>query len=287
MRIEQLIQLVTDAAGGKDNFKEGAVGSNGYGFVFKDLNSKIPYITSLYSQKYCEAGSNRDVIRILKKVKSFKDLKNFSNLDQMKDLLLLGSLKTLVPNLQLGGFNMFKVWMLVKTPEEYLFPITFYWGVSGLTIGGWTSYDMDTITKEKIFSEEFVKVINLTPFGFSDDERGCFLDALEFALNKVPLSDCWGVFNRDIGNHYMGVSRGEPFMKELGDFERDPEGEEKLEPLIGKELIDVYNQSFTIELLPEMKIYAARWKYDVENNEIFFGSAKDLLELYNNRIKNN
>jgi len=287
MRIKQLVQLVTDAAGGKDNFKEGAVGSNGYSFVFKDSKSQIPYITGLYSQKYCEAGSMRDVMKIWKKVKNFKDLKDLSNFDEMKDLLLAGSLKTLLPNLQFGGFSMFKVWMLVKTPEEYLFPTTFYWGVSGPTIGGWTSYDIDPITKERIFPEEFVEVINFNPFKFTDDERGCLLDALEFALKKVPVSDFWGVFNRDIGNHYMGVRRGESFMKELGDFERDPGAEKKLEPLIGKEFIDVYDESFSIKSLPGMRIYAAQFEYDVENDDIYFGNAKELLELYNKRIKKN
>ena len=57
MRIEQIIKLATDAAEGKDNFKEGVVGSNGYDFVFKDLNSNIPYIINNYSHKYCGAGS--------------------------------------------------------------------------------------------------------------------------------------------------------------------------------------------------------------------------------------
>ena len=86
MRIKQLVQLVTDAVGGKDNFKEGAVGSNGYGFVFRDLKSNVSYITNTNSHKYCEAGSNRDVIKILKKVKNFEDLRDLSNFNEKSDL---------------------------------------------------------------------------------------------------------------------------------------------------------------------------------------------------------
>ncbi len=51
MRIEQIIKLATDAAGGKDNFKEGAVGLNGYGFVLRDLKPNISYITNTKYQK--------------------------------------------------------------------------------------------------------------------------------------------------------------------------------------------------------------------------------------------
>ena len=153
MRIEQLIEIATKTAKGKDNFEEGAVGSNGYGFVFKDPNSKIKYITDIYSHKYCEAGSMRAVVKNWEKFKDFRALKELSN-GIWDDLLLVGSLKSLVPNLQFGGFSLFDAWMFVRTPKRRMFPATFYWAQSGLSIGGWTSYDIDPFARERIFPEE-------------------------------------------------------------------------------------------------------------------------------------
>ncbi len=285
MRIEQIIKLVTEAAEGKDNFKEGAVGTNNYGFVFKDLNSNIPYVTDTYSHKYFEAGSMRDVLKIWKKVKSFEELKDLSNFDEKNDLLLVGSLKTLVPTLQFGGFNMFRIWMFVKTPKERMFPATFYWGSSGVSIGGWASYGITPFAKEIIFPEDFLEIVNFTPFNFTDNERGCFLDALEFALKKVPVSDFWGVFNRDIGNSYMGIRRGESFNKLMQHFERDPEAEREVEALFGRKFKDGYNQSFIINLLPGMRIYVVQFEYDIEQDDVIFGNAKKILEFWKSQKK--
>jgi len=285
MRIKQLIQLITDAAEGKDNFKEGALGSNGYGFVFRDLKSNTPYITNTNSHKYCEAGSNRDVIKILKKVKNFEDLRNLSKFDEKSDLILTGSLKTLVPTLQFGGFNLFNVWMFVKTPKRYMFPATLYWGVSGVTIGGWRSYGITPFAKEIAFPEDFLEIINFTPFNFTDDERGCFLDALEFALKKAPVSDFWGVFNRDIGNSYMGVKRGKPFNRLMQHLDGDQKSEKEIEPLLGREFVDKYDELFTISLLPGMRIYVIECEHVREGKNKYFGNAKKILQIYNVIVK--
>ncbi|KKL69860.1 hypothetical protein LCGC14_2110710 [marine sediment metagenome] len=295
MNIEQIIKLSIEAAEGKDNVKEGVVGSNGYGFVFKDLNSNILYVTDLNSQRYCEAGSMRGALKIWKKDKNFEDLQDLSSFNEENDLLLAGSLKTLVPTLQFGGYEMFGIWMFVRTPKDRMFPAILYWGVSGVTIGGWSSYGITPFAKEIIFPEDFLKVINFTPFNFTDDERGCFLDALEFSLKKVPISDFWGVFNRDIGNSYMGVKRGEPFNELMQDFKRDPEAEKELEPLLGKEFTGVYNEQFIINLLPGMRIYVMEFKEnkesdDLEENNKLFGDAKEILRLWKFRMstkKNN
>ena len=58
MKINEVLCLAQQAAEGKDNFKEGAVGSNGYGFVFKDLKTDIPFVTDIYINKYCELIEN-------------------------------------------------------------------------------------------------------------------------------------------------------------------------------------------------------------------------------------
>jgi hypothetical protein len=285
MRIEQIIKIVTDAAEGKDNIKEGAVGSNGYGFVFKDLNSNISFVTNTNSHKYCEAGSMRNVIKNWKKVKNFEELRDVSNFNEENDLLLVGSLKTLVPTLQFGGFNMFKIWMFVKTPEDHMFPATFYWGSSGVSIGGWASYGITPFAKKIIFPEDFLEIVNFTPFKFTDNERELFLDAFEFALKKVPVSDFWGLFNRDIGNSYMGVRRGEPFNNLMPHFERDPEAEREIETLLGKRIEIGSSRSFTINLLPGMRIYAMQFEENGEQDNIIFGSAKKVLEYLEFRKK--
>jgi len=283
MKINEVLCLAQQAAEGKDNFKEGAVGSNGYGFVFKDLKTDIPFVTDIYSHKYCEAGSMRDISKLWKKVKNFEELRDYSDFDEEKDLLLAGSLKTLIPTGQFGGFNMFRIWMFVKTPEEHMFPAIFYWGASGVSIGGWASYGITPFAKEIIFPEDFLKVVNFTPFEFTKEERGMFLDALEFALKKVPVSDFWGVFNRDIGNSYMGVRRGEPFNKLMQHFEREPEAEREVETLLGKKMEIGSNRPFTINLLPGMRIYAIQFEDDIEQDNIIFGNAKRVLEFWKSR----
>lgn len=285
MRIEQLIRLVTEATEGKDNIKEGIVGSNGYGFVFKDLNSNITYIINTNSHKYCEAGSMREVVKIWKKVKNIRELKDLSHRDELYDLILAGSLKTLVPTLQFGGFSMFSVWGFVKTPKDRMFPFTFYFAQSGVSIGGWASYGITPFAKEIVFPENFLEIINFTPFNFTDDEKGCFLDALEFALKKTPVSDFWGVFNRDIGNSYMGIKRGKPFNKLMQHFDRDKKAEKEIEPLLRREFVDRHDESFTISLLPGMRIYVLEREYERESDNKYFGNAKRILQIYNILIK--
>ena len=79
MRIEQIIKLATEAAEGCDNLKEGAVGSNGYGFVFKDFDThqNEPFIVPYGSSKFCGAGTHRNFI---------KNLRIYKNLDVVSDL---------------------------------------------------------------------------------------------------------------------------------------------------------------------------------------------------------
>ncbi len=282
MIIKQIIKFATEAAEGKDNFEEGAVGYNGYGFVFKDLksNTEVPFIFSITSHKYCETGSSRDILKHWKKVKTIEELQNLARLDEYDDLLFAGSLKTLVPTLQFGGFTMFNVWMFVKTPKDRFFPATFYWGQSGPTVGGWASYGITPFVKEIVFPEEFLEFINFSPFRFTEDEKNCFLDALEFALRKVPPSDFWGVFNRDIGNSYMGLKRGRPFTRLMRHFERKPEAEKALEPLLGKKFKVGDGLSFTISLLPRMRIYVVEYECEYADLDSQLGSAEEILELY-------
>ncbi len=286
MEIDKIIKLAWEATKGKDNFKEGTVGSNGYGFVFKDLDAHLnnPYIFDVDSQKLCGAGAYRAFSKKLQKhdkVNNFTDLLRY---DPNLDLLFAGSIKTLAPTLQFGGFErLFDIWMFVITPENQMFPAIFYWRQSGLSIGGWTSYGVSSFLKKRIFPENFSKLINFGPFEFNEEEQNLFLDALEFALKKVPVSDFWGVYRGDFGYVYMGVKKGKPFSKRLADkklYEIDSEIAKKLEPLLGKEFKDPYGESFCINLVHDMKIYVIEFEHKINGDNKLFLNAKDVLDFY-------
>lgn len=292
MGIDQIIRFATEASKGKDNFKESAVGSNGYGFVFKDLkvNSNNPYIFDIDSQKLCGAGAYRVFNKELQKHDKIKDFSELLRYDPNLDLLFAGSVKTLVPTLQFGGIErLFDIWMFIITPQNRMFPAIFYWRQSGLSVGGWTSYGISPFLEKRIFPKDFSEIINFSPFNFNEDEENLFLDALEFALKKVPVSDFWGVFLGDPGYIYMGVKRGEPFKTRLmGHFKYDQnnlEAEKVLEPLLGREFKDEYGESFSINRVPEMKIYVMEFENEIEGENKYFGTAKDILDFYKKIIK--
>ncbi|MFX1568947.1 MAG: hypothetical protein ACFFCV_11345 [Promethearchaeota archaeon] len=292
MRIEYIIKLAKEAMNGTDNFKEGAVGSNGYGFVFKDYDShpKVLYIISYGSHKFCGAGAYRDYLKNLQKgIKNTEEF-NFSDsfrYDPKIDLLMLGSLKTLVPSLQFGGFeNFFDVWVFVITPKGQMFPVNFYWGKSGLSIGAWSKLG-SLFIHEKNPLDDYPDLKEFTPFKFNDEEINFFLDAFEFALKKVPVSDFWGISTFDWGHSLMGVKNGRSFTRywKWGRFERDDEAEKKLEPLLNKKFNEG-DETFSIRLLSEgktYKIYVMELALAYVDN--FFGNAKKMLKLYKNFIK--
>lgn len=308
-QITKIIELAKEAAKGNDNFKEGAVGSNGYGFVFRDADlNPSPnnrYIFSVDSDKLCGAGAYRDFTKKLGHSTSQK-IETVHNITHGKinpadllryehdlDLLLAGSIKTLVPTLQFGGYEcVFDVWMFVVTSEGQMFPATFYWGKSGLSVGGWTSYGMSCFLKERIFPEDFVKLINFTPFEFTDEGLNLFLDALEFALKKVPVSDFWGVSLMDAGYFYMGIKEGKPFDYHLNPYEDylglDSEAEKELKLLINKEFKDDLGDFFFIHRLPGLRLYYIEFEYPInfgtgENKT--FGYASYILDLYKKILK--
>ena len=223
--IKELLELVSQAAKGKDHIKKGAVGYGGYGFVFKNSDSRIPYIIGFGSSKFAGAGSMRDVVKTFKKLSDSSqkfELQDLMTQQEELDLLLAGSLKTLIPGLRFGGDEiLFNSWMLAKTPDDKIFPATFYYGASGMSVGGWQGYDskndyllekFKTETGKELFPEDFVSVFNFSPFKFKKEELNLFLDALEFALKKIPVSDFEGIYRHDLGNSHMGIIDGKPFI---------------------------------------------------------------------------
>lgn len=203
-----LLELVSKATKGVDNLAKGAVGYNGFGFIFKGLDSNLSYVKSIDSSRFCTLSFNRDLEKI-------KEVYPYFDFDEQKYEILLGStLKKLIPTIQYGGIeSLFDVWMFVRTPDGRQFPATFYYGQSGAALGGWQSYKDDS--GKDIFPKEFEALINFNPFQFTKKELGILVQALENSLRKVPLSDYYGVFKHDTGNTLMGVSLKKPFYMEL------------------------------------------------------------------------
>jgi len=220
LKIEDLLKLASEAADGKDNFKEGAIGYNGYGFVFRGYGykSKNSFIIGDGSSKLCSIGAFRNIykksLEIQGPIKSSKDLLNYS---PKLDLFFGGALKSLVPEIEFGGNEqLFDVWLFVKTPKGQMFPATFYYGQSGASIGGWSpDYRVFLFTEARTFPPEFESIINFSPFNFSKIELEEFIEALVLSLDKVPTSDFEGVYEHDLGRELMGIRSGKPFVKSL------------------------------------------------------------------------
>jgi len=220
LEIESLLKLVSEAADGKDDFKEGAIGYNGYGFVFRDYDykSKNSFIIGDGSSKLCSVGAFSDIykksLEIQGPIKSSKGLLNYS---PKLDLYFGGALKTLAPKIEFGGNEqLFHVWMFVKTPKGQIFPATFYYGQSGTSIGGWSpDYRVFLFAEARTFPPEFESIINFSPFNFSKIELEEFIEALVLSLDKVPTSDFEGVYEHDLGRELMGIRSGKPFVKSL------------------------------------------------------------------------
>ena len=47
-----------------------------------------------------------------------------------------------------------------------------------------------------------------------------FLDAMEFALKKVPVSDFSAIYENDLGESVMGVENGIPYIRSIADHNR-------------------------------------------------------------------
>ena len=222
---------MSETADGQDNFKEGAIGFNGYGFVFKKLNyiSQDSFVIGDGSSKLCSIGAFKDIykksIKHIEEHGPLKSPKDLLNYDPKNDLYFGGALKTLVPKMKFGGCEqLFHVWMFVKTPQGKMFPATFYYGQSGTSIGGWSpDYRVFLFAGERTFPQEFESIVNFTPFNFSTVELEEFIEALELALDKVPISDFEGIYEHDSGRELKGIKSGEPFVKTLEEERKESE----------------------------------------------------------------
>ncbi len=269
--INEILLLVSQAAEGKDNIDKGAAGFYGYGFVFRaygDIDSFFP----MGSYKVCSIGALRgsyerfsDAVESGVKIKNFDEINNY---DGIYDLYFAGSLKTLIPTLEFGGYEQFyRVWMFVKTPDGKIFPATFYYGASGTSLGGWHSKivkEEEEQTGKPFFPEQFKSVINFSPFDFSKKEEDEFIEALTYTLDKVPVSDFSGILEGDHGICEMGIESGEPFDRYIDDtiFEYDEVNNElKKKKLPSEGYLDlVYDFRNYVE--PELKTLEPKDTYE-------------------------
>jgi len=215
----KILQLAEDSAKGTDNIKEGAIGSNGYGFVFRDEEIMSKHLQIGGSSKFYELGSMRRFGREYQKTGKFKIPNNsYENATEF-DMVLAGAIKTLIPTLKTGGDEeLFSAWVFVITPEGLKFPINLYYGVTRLALGGW-----DYMKSKKMFQnisdfpeihdfpQKLKKIVNTNPFELSLLEKEDLAEALELALRKVPLTDFHGFYAFDHGIRIMGVREKEPF----------------------------------------------------------------------------
>jgi len=220
LNISSIIELVLKVAEGEDSIKEGAVGYEGYGFAFKDRDAIERTFGLAGSGVVCRLGKTREILKDYGR--KINVIENLDSYNEHYDILIAGSLKTLVPTLKFGGGyeNLFEVWMLVKTPDNRWFPGTIYYGASGLSVGGWDLGMASRFIQDKsrlpILPPELTAQINCNPHKFTKDEKEGLSEAIELALRKVPVSDFYGVYRHDFGNSLMGVKNGVPLIVELG-----------------------------------------------------------------------
>ena len=124
MNINKLLNIVSKAANGINSLDLGAIGYENYGFLFVDtIHSNIPYSNMDGGRILTRIGSREKILRMF-----YPDVKHFSAGAKWRipieiGITIGGHLKTMLPDLEFGGHECwFGVWMLVKTPHDYIFP---------------------------------------------------------------------------------------------------------------------------------------------------------------------
>ncbi|MFX0022368.1 MAG: hypothetical protein ACFE9S_08570 [Candidatus Hermodarchaeota archaeon] len=222
MIIEEILQLAEDAAKGEDNISNGSVGSNGFGFVFRDVEDGMDMINVSFSSKVFNVGTMR---RFSQEFQSKDDPDLFTLYNDIRpDLLLIGAIKTLVPNIHMPIDDLlFIVLMFVKTSDDKVFPATLYYGKTRLAIGGWNFDLVESFGIEKeSLQTKYQKYFNFNPFELTLEEQKSIGEALELALRKVPVSEFEVKFRDEIGDSLLAIKEGVPIYRRILDEEYWP-----------------------------------------------------------------
>jgi len=158
------------------------------------------------------------------------------NYDIRLNISIMSALKTLIPSLKFGGDELFfQTIIFVDMPENKYFPITLYYGSSGLTVGGWKDYGK--------FSEQLSRKINHSIFNLTNDDLQVLIIKLDKSLKEVPLSDFEGQFTHDFGTTVIGYKNGNLIYEEIEPknvFNKDSEME--LDLALAQFLTDLYSE---------------------------------------------
>lgn len=149
----------------------------------------------------------------LKNVDEFLDQFSY---DVSIDLLMVGSLKTILPTLELGGYEtFFNTMVITKTPNNKIFPIVFYFGPSGIAISSTDSESQIFKILSLVFSNFTLDFQIQNPFDLSKENLANFLSAFSSALRRVPTTDFQAIYEHDLGKELMGLHKGVPFIREF------------------------------------------------------------------------
>jgi hypothetical protein len=210
MDIKDIIYQAIQTANGKDKFENGVINLAGYGFVFVNIQLILENFELNYSSGLCRIGASRNLLKTWDSTGI--DVLGKFNANRYNDLLYVGSVSTLVPSIKFGGNEqLFEVGMFIKTPEGKLFPATLYWSQGGLTIGCWQKKMLGKFIGLKLRKHN----IELDYLSFSETEKEHLVDAIELALQRVPISDFEGEFWDENGGTRMGVKSGCPFIEDI------------------------------------------------------------------------
>lgn len=192
--------------------KKGMLEYNGYKFIFKRWVEVPSVLHQSHSHKVCSLRSMRNF--------SCKNLAINDIVDLLKtigqDIKIAGSLKTILPNMVFGGDEvLFDIWMFVRTPEGQMFPATLYYGVTRLSLGGWSNYFKEEDTQKNVFPNDFMELVNISPHNFNKEQKEEIVEALELALSRIRPSDFQGIFSFEGYSFWMGIKSGAPFINPL------------------------------------------------------------------------
>ena len=207
MKFQELYDLTLNAS--RVETRQNPLGYNGYGFLVVDIGvANEEYFTSDWSSKLCsfevsKYNDNEIIDPDLEII--FHSRPHF--------LYFLGSLKTILPSLQIGGDeSLFSVWVFGITPSLESFPFTIYYGPSGLSIGAWTNE-----AYLKTFPSDFLHYINSSPFKWSENKLNGLISAFKSIIGGINFDrNFYGVFQHDGGFDLMGIRNGQAFSAAMG-----------------------------------------------------------------------
>ncbi len=198
---------------GSHDIKNGIIVAKDYCFlVLKEMRD---YDVSEFA-KLTAFGAYRGVHeRFLNtRLKNSDDFLDQLSYDVSIDLLAVGSLKTIIPYLEVGGYeSLFNVLIVAKTPNNEIFPFIFYFGPSGTAIASNDSESQILQILKEMFITIPMDVTTYNPFTFSKRELTNFLKAFASALRKVSATDFQAVYEHDFGKERMGIEKGIPFIR--------------------------------------------------------------------------